>query len=306
MKSLSFSFDLHLEERIIIAFYFVLATAGLVVGGWNFTPFAQTVLFHGVVLVLIASMMLAPSPGSVGLASALRHIRNCAPFILGPMGYEALKRYGADELITALGIPPRDELMLAADRALFGQALPFHLEGLVSPWFSGVMWFFYIFIYASVLFALPAFLYFFRVDDRMFYRLRRGLVITFAGGYLCYLLVPVAGPLATMGDHFGTSIGGGFGLSSFLVDSQRFKWDCFPSLHTAIPWVAALSLFRPSPNWFKVVALVCAVMITFSTVYLRFHYGVDLICGVLWAVAVVLLTGRFSDELLPRPTPGSS
>jgi len=98
--------------------------------------------------------------------------------------------------------------------------------------------------------------------------------------------VPVAGPLYLIGDRFEHPIPTQPEIVTPLFDSLRFQWDCFPSLHTAIPWLLTALSWRAVSQPVRALSVVLACAVTLSTVTLRLHYGIDLIAGVVW-VAIV-------------------
>jgi membrane-associated phospholipid phosphatase len=75
----------------------------------------------------------------------------------------------------------------------------------------------------------------------------------------------------------------------FLMDNYRYAFDCFPSLHTAIPWLLVLLCRRKLPQWLMAVEVFASLGVTLSTVGLRFHYGVDVLAGLVWAWAAAML-----------------
>ncbi len=200
--------------------------------------------------------------------------------------YESLKHLHANRITEFLGIAPMDPLMLQLDTFLFGKALPLWLDGHLTLMAQRVLTWFYIWVYYLGPGVLLGFYYFHRRDDAMFVRLRRGLVFGLLGGYVGYLLVPVAGPLFTIGEQFQQPIVTQPELRRLVFSTLRYNWDCFPSLHTAIPLALTL-LAWPALGWIGRVAWsVACTGIAVACVALRFHYGIDIIAGILWAVVV--------------------
>lgn len=207
--------------------------------------------------------------------------------------YENLKHMHANRITEWLGILPKDNAMRLADEWLFGRTLPLYFD---TPFFSGffshIMWFFYIWVYYLGPVLLLGYAYFVLEDQNLFRRLRRALIVGLLGGYALYILVPVAGPLFLMGEQFTTPILTQPILQKLAFSTLRYQWDCFPSLHTAIPWLLTLVAWRQLPRLGQVFAIVGASGVTLSTIALRFHYGIDIIAGVIWAVLVSLAVQR--------------
>jgi hypothetical protein len=199
--------------------------------------------------------------------------------------YESLKHMHANRITEWLGIPPRDDLMLKVDQLLFGKALPLWMDSWTAPWFQSTMTFLYIWVYYLGPLLLLGYAYL-SGRERLFRRLRLGLVLGLLGGYILYLLVPVAGPKFLIGDQFQHPIPSHSRLETLVFDTMRFNWDCFPSLHTAIPWLLTVLVWRRLPGWIVAIGAILSSGVTLSTVALRLHYGVDLIAAFAWVGAV--------------------
>jgi membrane-associated phospholipid phosphatase len=70
----------------------------------------------------------------------------------------------------------------------------------------------------------------------------------------------------------------------------RYQFDCFPSLHTALPWALTITSWAFLPKLIRAGLVTCAAGSTAAAVGLGFHYGTDLIGGFAWAAIVVWLT----------------
>lgn len=94
----------------------------------------------------------------------------------------------------------------------------------------------------------------------------------------------------------------GRGRPSNLIDDDEMKIhkpkdNSFPSGHTASSFCAFTVTFWNCPPYFWIPALVVAIMISFSRVYLRVHYLSDVIGGVILGIVdasvVSFLFNRF-------------
>jgi membrane-associated phospholipid phosphatase len=141
--------------------------------------------------------------------------------------------------------------------------------------------------------ALAWFLY--KGDGVQFRLIRRTLLISFFCGYWCYILIPVAGPLSITANaplpYIETTTG-----YIFLAGNFRYSFDCFPSLHTANPWLLVWLSRGKLPAWLMAAAIVACCSITLSTVALQVHYGIDDLAALVWIFPIAFL-GRAS---LPR------
>lgn len=290
----------HFEVALIVLFFLALLALGLTFGGTIFEPVSRSRLTYLTLLGLPAVALLGL--WRLGFARARRLASHFwqVPAVLAI--YESMKHLHANRITEWLGILPKDPLMIRLDEALFGRVLPLWLDDWSSPAFTQIMWFFYVWVYyLGPLVALG--LAFFLGEEALFLKLRRALVLGLLGGYLSYLLVPVAGPLFYIGEQFTTPILTQPVVHRLVFDTLRYNWDCFPSLHTAIPWtltwVAWPRLTRP----LKVLAAVAASGVTLSAVALRFHYGIDILAGLLWAAMVATAVRRWAWLEVPLRVP---
>jgi membrane-associated phospholipid phosphatase len=118
--------------------------------------------------------------------------------------------------------------------------------------------------------------------------------------HLFYFLVPVRSPLYIIDDpafaHYLTyqapleGLWYADNLRQGLLDATTMRYDCFPSGHTMHTLLAILFAWKANRK-VGVVTTVIGVSIVFSTLYLRYHYAIDLIAGV-FAAGIVLWTGQ--------------
>jgi membrane-associated phospholipid phosphatase len=127
---------------------------------------------------------------------------------------------------------------------------------------------------------------------------RRGLQ-----GYLMVMLVAYAGFLLypTAAPRPAQVLGDGFSAWSLrLAYSLDAPYNCFPSLHVAYAFVAALTCYRVHRGVGAAAGL-WAALIGISTLYTKQHYAADVIAGVLSAaVADVLFLRTYPREAVPE------
>jgi len=283
--------EIELDKALIVAALVFLVSLGWITGAPIFEPFGAGRLTAMTVFgfpLLLAVLLLRRASG--GLKTL---VVSWWP-VFGILAvYESLKHMHANRITEWLGIRPKDELMLRIDEALFGKALPLWMDSWTAPWFQDLMSFLYIWVYYLGPFTLLAVAYLQRRED-LFRRLRLGLVLGLLGGYVLYILVPVAGPLFLIGDQFQHAIRTQSRLETLVFDTLRFNWDCFPSLHTAIPWILTVLCWGRFPRWVSALSALLASGVTLSTVALRFHYGVDLLAAFVWVAVVCAVVVRLA------------
>ena len=106
--------------------------------------------------------------------------------------------------------------------------------------------------------------------------------------------------------EFHQPLVGGFfwGLVEDVVASQGALLDIFPSLHTALPSFITLYIARQRQHWsLKLPWKVACVALGFftlniivATLYLRWHYAVDVIGGLVLAVMTYMIVTRANPD----------
>ena len=183
-------------------------------------------------------------------------------------------------VVPALGLPVRDELLLSVDRAIFGETPAVLLEPYARPWLTELMsacYFSYlVYFHGALGYALLQ-----PVEKGR--RLFEAMFTALPAGVVGYLLVPAVGPLKAMAGSFTQPLLGGpiTALNDLVVSNGSAVYDVFPSLHVFMTCVMLDHDRREHPRRFKGMLPVAAGLVL-STVYLRYHYAVDLLAGFAW------------------------
>lgn len=72
----------------------------------------------------------------------------------------------------------------------------------------------------------------------------------------------------------------------------------FPSGHSTSSIAAAAAMFPRTPGWMGVSALILAVLICLSRLYVGVHYPTDVICGALVGVLAAFCAGKITEKLM--------
>ena len=204
------------------------------------------------------------------------------------LGYLFMRILRLELAIETFDITQRDLLMIQLDTLAFGQTLPLYIQHWTSPPLTLLMETAYLHFY--YLLPIGSLLYFYwQQQDEYFLAMRQAIIYTLVGGFCCYFLMPVKGPLDFINDEFTVPLHSGHEMVYAAVNSFRFAYDCFPSLHTAIPWVTLLVTWSWHSWPVRLIILALTLTITLSTLYLRYHYGFDVLAGLLWACIVAAL-----------------
>lgn len=246
------------------------------------------------------------------LSTAVRWLHDWAAFVLVLFTYK--------QVYYLIGPVHRgrdyDQLLMELDRALLGVNPTEWLARLASPGLTELLQIAYSLFYA-IFIVIGIELY--RREGRIgFDRFRFTIVYGFLLSYAGYFLLPATGPRFTLHDfasidaelpgvavtsalrafvNFFESIPAGASSGIALVSAQR---DVFPSGHTMMTIVAVALAYREGLTVRKGM-LVLGLLLVFATVYLRYHYVVDLIAGGVLAL-FCLMTSRKLLRLLDRIT----
>jgi len=191
-----------------------------------------------------------------------------------------------------------DAALLAIDRALWGGAsLPEHVMAWHSPLLSEVVSAGYFLFYFIVL--VPAVAYSFRrrgAEARAFFA---GLMLMYLVGFIGYLAVPAGGPFIAFPGLFPYPPDGG-PMTAFLariVDAGVTGMDVFPSLHAGIGVYVLGFLFLSGRRAWGLALLPVVAVLVLATVYLLYHYGIDVACGLALAALVLAFVRRYRKEI---------
>lgn len=176
-----------------------------------------------------------------------------------------------------------DAKLLSLDEALFGVSPAIWLDRFVTH--ASVEWF--SFFYFSHYFLLAIFLLPTTAFDagRRRYELLLGIVTVLGIGHAMYTLVPGVGPYAFEGARFAHPFVGGFWWSHVgqAVAGAGAQYDIFPSLHTAVPTFFSLHAIRHRRTsyyrWGWLPTCFFTLNIIVATLFLRWHYAVDVLAG---------------------------
>lgn len=216
------------------------------------------------------------------------------------LGYLLMRVFRLELAIEFFAIVQQDRLMIELDTLAFGQTLPLYIQHWITPTLTLLMESAYLHFY--YLLPIGSLIYFYwRQKNEQFLLMRRAIIYTLVGGFCCYFLMPVKGPIDFIPNQFSIPLQAGHEIVYAAVNSFRFAYDCFPSLHTAIPWVTLLVSWSWHTPLVRLVILGMTLSITLSTLYLRYHYGFDVLAGFLWAVLVACIV-KSSVHNLPNRT----
>lgn len=190
------------------------------------------------------------------------------------------------QIIPAVNPEPWDPFFAALDERWFGELRRVWFGAFGRPsWLTDLASAAYVAYYPLPV-AIGAVLYR-RKPREVFERYVVTVVVSFYASYAGYVFFPTLGPRT----EDATLLGGGTlsaAVRTFVRMAEGNPLDAFPSGHTAVSLVCLRLGWHHVPGW-RAPLLLLVATIVFATVYLSYHYVVDLVAGGLLAGAVVAL-----------------
>lgn len=214
---------------------------------------------------------------SFGKALALRAVAFC---VLVPLGFEIVGR-----LVPYASPVSRESWLVAADKRIFGSD-PTQWTGKTElwPWLTEILqWIYSSFYFLPIVLALRLAMRkrLKALEDSMLV-----IVLGFFLSYLGYFLVPARSPYHLF--QYPFQFEGLFAtpwIRATLDRLEGLKYDCFPSGHSQIAMLLAALAWVHDRSGFWWFFGPIGVLLPLSTIYLRYHYGVDVLAAVLFATA---------------------
>jgi membrane-associated phospholipid phosphatase len=188
-----------------------------------------------------------------------------------------------------------DSVLQHVDSLAIGTNLSLRLQPYVHPAFTEFFSFCYILFFIYLLFSM---IYYFCGNVELLKKFIIGLFTIYGIGFLGYSFVPAAGPYKAMADQFTVPLTGWWitKWNAAIVAQGSNGVDVFPSLHCAL---SSFFLFfdRQHRPWRFKLYLVPCVGLWISTIYLRYHYLVDVLCGFALSAFALWIANRYPPKM---------
>lgn len=188
-------------------------------------------------------------------------------------------RLGID--LPRLGAWRADRWLLGWDRHWLGETPALRLSAVEAVWLTEMLSACYLAYFVALGLYQVGWL---RARHSAGHRFFRGFYCVYALGFLGYCLLPAGGPCVVLADQFAPMKLGWIGeFNDWVVRMGCNRVDVFPSLHVASTCYF-LGFDAKEGRWRRFLwMLVPGLGLCFSTLYLRYHYAVDMLAGVLLA-----------------------
>lgn len=273
-----------------LALFVLIAT---VLATWSANPHGSVlaVKYSGLAIVLTLLWWL-----DEGRFRIVRTLHMFYPIIFIPIVFDSF----ADILPWASPIE-QDSRLIQLDRILLGVDPTVWLERFIHPVLTELLTWAYASYYFLPIILAVALYWRGKEKEYDFDRGIFGVVLGFYLSYVGYFLVPAIGPRFTLAHLHKVDLHGIFVADTIretLNALERFKQDAFPSGHTAVVLLVLYYAWHYVRGLFWVFLPVVVALI-FSTVYLRYHYVIDVLAGIL-LVGVVVVVERATFALWQR------
>ena len=224
----------------------------------------------------------------------LKIVRDWFPFLLLAACYYSL----FSNLILRVNPHTVDGTLARIDAAIFGGQPSILLQPWIRPWLTN---FFSLVYFSYVLFFPGVALYFYLKGDlKIFRTIMMGYLTLILMGVLSYLTFPAIGPGSYFADRYTRDVHGEVLIKSvdYIMLTGHVSYDCFPSLHVGIPLLLTFYLYSYRRKFFIPAALYVVCMCG-ATIYMRYHYFIDVAAAFVYAP-----TAYFLNNFLLAHWPG--
>ena len=211
------------------------------------------------------------------------------------------------ELLPVVNRATLDAELFALDLRVFGFEPAVWFDRFVTP--ATTEWFaFFYFFYFLVLAAHVLPLVFASRRAWLLAEFSLGMILVYTTAHLLYMAVPGFGPVKHLAPMFQHALPDGTWMRAVLstVDAHGAQKDIFPSLHTGGPVFITLFSFRhrreaPFRFTWPLVAFF-TLNIVGATMFLRWHYLIDVLAGATLATAGTQIAARIVGRERERRT----
>lgn len=196
--------------------------------------------------------------------------------------------------------PDIDAKLIEIDLFLFGVHPTVWMERWIVSWFTDIMSLAYVSYYFLPV-TLVVVLY---LKNRRLEFNESIFVLTFGyyASFIGYILFPAIGPRYALASFHSVPLEGTW-ITDFVRDTlnalEHNKRDCMPSGHTQLVLMVLYLSYRYERFLaYLFLPIICALIL--STVYLRYHYVIDLFAGAAFAIGCLIIAPRWYRRWNPK------
>jgi membrane-associated phospholipid phosphatase len=261
-------------DKLVLAYFGLMAV--MLLAWWNSIPNAAPLFaWHVVGSAIVVFEIKRPNPTSW-------FFRNWYPLLYVASCYKEMAN--VFPLVRGVNF---DQPLSDLDQRVWGLQPGVWLASIQTPVLTEFLqWIYTLFVPAVLLVAVVLWG---KKRYRDFHYYAFLISLGYLASYLGYVIWPARGPRFLLKDFDGLPLHGLWlfeGMQQTLDKLESVAYDAFPSGHTELTILAWWSTLKLSKGWFGAYFAYTSGII-FATVYLRYHYTVDVFAGAL--VAVVLI-----------------
>lgn len=240
------------------------------------------------IIVILIYFLLASYYKKFG---TIRQVRVFLPFLFLPF------LYSETDFFNNILFEDLDIYLSHFEEKLFGsQYSVIFSQTFTNPFFAELMYFGYFSYYIMVI-GLALFAYY-RVDKKVGEWVGYMTIASFLIFYLIFDFIPVTGPQFFWANQLqalpdGYFFGYAIRLAQYIGERPT---AAFPSSHVAICLILIWMSYKKVKSLFPILIAIGFVLV-FSTIYLRAHYVVDVIAGLISAPLVYILANHIYNRL---------
>lgn len=229
-------------------------------------------------------------------SDALRMLKRLLPFVAVLLAYESFRSV-ADHLNSHVDYTFAPHM----DHILFGGLPTVYLQDLL--WHGQVSWYDFVFYLAYMLhFIIPIALAIlvWKTREKNYWRFVNTYILTAFAAFVTYLAFPAAPPWLASQNHYiepitriSSNVWSALGLQDFPSFYNHISPNpvaAVPSLHAAWATLLVIFVYKLYGRRWVLLAAIYPLLIYIGTVYQAEHYGLDIILGIIYALAAYKVT----------------
>lgn len=248
----------------------------------------------GAYVVVLGGYAWLIKQGRISLSTSINRLRLLWNMVAVNFAFTSIKY-----VVPALGLESMDSQLAAIDIQIFGNNLSimaqkFYSKPLTEIMSLGYMLFIVFLFFSFVYYALKA-------DLPKLLAFCSGLFVIYAFGITGYTIAPAQGPYVHYAQALTVPVDGYIftWLNSMMVTVGSAGYDVFPSLHIGVGMYLLLFYARYDRALFRTY-FIPFILLSLSTIYLRYHYFIDIVCGAALCLASFYGCLGFSPHSSPK------
>ena len=271
---------IQLKKIDTLFFCYVVITTVLLLFSWNQSSKSlELLLTKGLIIIISISLIYLDSKIKY---KTINLLRNCYPLLFSMLFYTETVFYNK------LFFNNLDNYLIDLEMYLFGfqPSIQFS-EYFSNLLFSELMYIGYFSLYILIIgFVFITFFKLKKDTEELFFKLAASMLIF----YLFFCFFPSAGPqfyFPTPEKNLPTAYI--FDSIMHFIQKAEQPTGAFPSSHVGISLIVLILMRKKVPMFFK-IGIPFVILLIFSTVYIKAHYAVDAIAGILFVPIILYLS----------------